>query len=452
MVKENIKLPDAGIAPVGHVTIDLMDESGNVVERHEKDNYVHTRMLELMGKAYMMGAINPLTHIGDIDILRHQLQYMVLTNNGASPSPETERYVEGDLIGAGRLNSIYDSTYRGNFNSSESILGTGYNKLVYDFGTSTGNGTFQSIYTGDFNPTSYEASRTLGVYLPTLVRSNGGRGDIGSGAYRVEGWYRLGDDIVVVNSTTFSRTKSLNLVGFNSMEELYKAQNWETFTLPFSVNSATLDTKRGVYYFGNTGASTSWALYSAPYDDPTNMTLVKNHSTLGNKQYYFYGAVYDPITDTMIESGSHQDSSGYSGSYLGLHRYSLPEYELLETVVSGSFMYPSLSLDGKILYAFSDNDIMGVDLSSLRQLRSPKVYSSTTSGRNRIVVRELTPDLAFDGSFYASSTNVSSNYVDLVANFGFFSRAVLDSPVTKTAQNTMKITYEFTMDDWIVST
>ena len=447
MVKENIKLPDAGLSPVGHVTIDLMDESGNVIERQEKGNYVHTRMLELIGQSYMRRAFSPSLGGSSNDVPRRQIQYMVLTNNGASPNQKTERYVEGDLIGAGSLNNIYDSEYLGNFNSSESIIGSRYTKLVYDFGTSTGNGTFQSIYTGDFDPVYHANTRQLRPFLPTLARSNGGRQDVDTGAYRVEFWYRLGDDYVFVNGTTFSRTKSLNLVDFNTMEELYNAQNWETFTLPYSVYSATLDTKRGVYYFGATGSTSSWALYSAPYDDPTNMTLVKNRASLGTKQYYFYGAVYDPTTDTMLESGSSPLTN--SSSDQAIYRHSLPEYELLETVVEGLYSRPSLSLDGKILYAYNSFGMLGVDLGSRRIIRSAK-GASVSRYTYRNIVRELTPDIAFEGRYYGDSSGVANNYTDLVANFGFFSRAVLDSPVTKTAQNTMKITYEFTMDDWII--
>ena len=42
------------------------------------------------------------------------------------------------------------------------------------------------------------------------------------------------------------------------------------------------------------------------------------------------------------------------------------------------------------------------------------------------------------------AVTIVSNYPYLAIQPLYFSRAVLDEPVTKTAQNTMKITYEFT--------
>lgn len=448
-LKEEINLPKAGLTPRGKVSIDLMDTEGNVLETHKKDNYVHTRLLELIGEGTMRGSLNTDYMITGIV---NQISGIALTDNNEAPNPDTERHVNGNLIGGGEVGSIYDSDWLGNFNSSESVVGLSYFKLVFDFPTSASNGTFQSIYTGPFSLTGSGTTRNIRTRPHTLFRTRGERDDTHLGEFGVTGWFRFGDEFHFAKGTRFSRgVNQLNISEFYSMETLYKSQPWkDTLTLPNSVDGVTLDTKRGVYYFYKVGSTSAWTVWTAPYEDPTDFTLRLSMALSDINQYYMYSLVYDERTDTMIVGGSRATG----GSARGIYRASMPDLAPLETFTSNSAgMYMSLSRDGNILHWAESNAQLegGYDFKNNRTISTHNTsYSSSSSYTYYDFYRELSDELAFFGTYYNNSTNSTYNHVDLVPAFDFFSRAVLDSPVTKTAQNTMKITYEFTVDDFMV--
>ena len=457
--KEEINLPKAGLTPRGKVSIDLMDTEGNIVETHKKDNYVHTRLLELLGEFTMRGSIRAeYTSIpagsGTTVGLVSQVRGILLTDNSAPPNPAKERHIDGNIIGGGNIESIYDSDWLGSFNSSESVLSQSYLKLVFDFPTSAGNGTFQSIYTGPFTSMEVEDERNFKNNPTRILQTKGGVDDTRSGTYGITGWYKFGEEVHFAKGDIFSRGVSqLNVAEFSTMEALYNKQDWkETFALPHNVDGVTLDTKRGVYYFYAEGSASDWNIWTAPYDNPTEFTLRLNRSMPAGNHWYLYGLVYDDRTDTMIVSGWSAESTG-SSTHRGVHRASMPKMEPLENILPGQFILnPSLSRDGRILYIGDGNSsgTVGYDLKNKRYV-SAVGAGSVNSYNTHGIYREISDDLAFFGRYYSRFTSdTGSNYVALEANFDFFSRAVLDSPVTKTAQNTMKITYEFTVDDFMV--
>lgn len=140
--------------PQGYVTVDLIDaDSGRVVQREEGENFLTTLSTDhaKWWQRQMWGRYNPV-EIADVfgfypsnarTFPAEQLGYW---NDATAESPSTETRVETPLVGwASRHPVGSPSGTRGVVNITESAWTEAQAKWVFDWTTSQGNGTFQSV-------------------------------------------------------------------------------------------------------------------------------------------------------------------------------------------------------------------------------------------------------------------------------------------------------------------
>lgn len=157
-------------------TIELFDaKTGELVERTTSENFI-SKNTEAIQKMYALAALFSLQAGGDSTSFRLEqgwendkysfsdpakvkdfervdndsdspLRYLVLTNDDSKEEPEKETLLKGDLIGwADRMNTYSgNDTKRGTINTAESYAEPGHLRLVFDWPTHAANGTFNSV-------------------------------------------------------------------------------------------------------------------------------------------------------------------------------------------------------------------------------------------------------------------------------------------------------------------
>lgn len=157
-------------------TIELFDaKTGELVERTTSENFI-SKNIEAIQKIYALVALFSLQAEGnDSSFLLNQgwnndtysfsdpakvkdfqriesrynspLRYLVLTNDDSKEEPEKETLLKGDLIGwADRMNTYSgNDTKQGTINTVESYAEHGHLHLVFDWPTHAANGTFNSV-------------------------------------------------------------------------------------------------------------------------------------------------------------------------------------------------------------------------------------------------------------------------------------------------------------------
>lgn len=146
---------DGLILPVkGLVTVELADaHTGRVQHREQVDNFLSLQSIKVAKwwQRMMWGAFNPV-ETNDAagnkptEMPWFPAQHLAYWNDAAAESSGTEDRVAKDLVGwASRHPVGSPSGKRGVVNTSESEFKDAYSKWVFDWATSQGNGTFQSV-------------------------------------------------------------------------------------------------------------------------------------------------------------------------------------------------------------------------------------------------------------------------------------------------------------------
>lgn len=148
---------DAGglILPTkGLVTVDLIDaHSGRVVQREESENFLSLQSLKVARwwQRMMWGAYNPVQTADAYGNKPHEMpwfpaQHLAYWNDTSAEAPLTEDRVAKELVGwASRHPVGSPSGKRGVVNIAESAFTDAASKWVFDWTTSQGNGSFQSV-------------------------------------------------------------------------------------------------------------------------------------------------------------------------------------------------------------------------------------------------------------------------------------------------------------------
>lgn len=138
----------------GHVTVDLVDaHSGRVMQREEADNFLSLQSLKVAKwwQRAMWGMYNPIYTADTAGNKPHEMPWFPSThlaywNDATAEAPSTEDFVAKELVGwASRHPVGSPSGRRGVVNVSESAVTDAAAKWVFDWATSQGNGTFQSV-------------------------------------------------------------------------------------------------------------------------------------------------------------------------------------------------------------------------------------------------------------------------------------------------------------------
>lgn len=380
----------------GHVSVDVM-EDGRIVDHAEHDNYVSPFVYDALRKyvnaQFMMLHDGTNLYYQYSDFPQYALNSAFILTDYAGPVNTRERVIHGTPLSGGYHQYVSNNANECSFNQDESYRKANSLRFVFDFSTSQGNGTFQSIYSGpSVNNPSYKAGYQLltgfnvrwtvtycdgKIYTPTtdmLV------------AFTVDDW------ITRLNGDTWNR-QSIQVPGAGLKD------------------TTSLTAYNHSIYWVN-----SQSICSAPVSDLTDVTT---HNIGDSCRAISYSAIRDSFfiiissTEVREYSTSFELKKTFHGNYGGTIA-AMPEENSV--------------LIGSRVYDIDDN------ANALKPCARWEATAPFTC-------------MTFIGGFALAYENV---YTGLYLGTQYFSRARLDKPVTKNSRQTMKITYDFNMPpiDW----
>lgn len=139
--------------PRGLVTVDLINERGRVVQREEAENFIslQSQQVAKWWQRFMWGMFNPVEVNDSLGRAPSQMpwfpaQHIAAWTDASAEVPATETAVRGDVIAwASRHPIASPSGKRGNVDTALSEFKDAYSKWVFNWTTAQGNGTFQSV-------------------------------------------------------------------------------------------------------------------------------------------------------------------------------------------------------------------------------------------------------------------------------------------------------------------
>lgn len=380
----------------GHVSVDVM-EDGRIVNHAEHDNYVspfvYGALRKYVNAQFMMLHDETNLYQQNTNFPRYALNSVFILTDYAGPVNTRERVIHGTPLSYGYHQYVSNNHNECSFNQDESYRKANSLRFVFDFSTSQGNGTFQSIYSGPStqNPT-YKAGYGLltdydirwpVTYCDGKIYAPGTNRLI---AFTVDDW------ITHLNGDTW---------------------NWQVVQVPnVGLNDDALLTayNHSIYWVDGRSA------YSAPVSDLTDVTTYNigdycrsiSYSAIRNSFFILFQ------NEVREYSTSFQLKKTFTGDYR--HVCAMPEEN-------------SILLDNRVF----DIDDNANALKPCTRWEAKSPFGCMT----------------FIGDFALAYGN-DYTYTGLYLGSQYFSRARLDKPVTKNSRQTMKITYDFNMPpiDW----
>ena len=379
----------------GHVAVDVM-EDGRIVDHAEHDNYVSPFVYGALRKyvnAYFM-----MLHDGTnlyrtgSDFSQYALNSAFILTDYAGPVNTRERVIHGTPLSYGFHQYVSNNATECSFNQDESYRKANSLRFVFDFSTSQGNGTFQSIYSGPStdNPNykaGYQLLTVFNVRWP-VTYCDGKIYTPGEDSLTV---FTVDDWITRLNGDKWNRqTVQVPNAGLN--------------------NSTSLTAYNHSIYWVN-----GHSVCSAPVSDLTDVTT---HNIGDYCRAISYSAIRDsffiiPYTDVREYSTSFELKKTFTYN----HAYNISAMPEENSVLIGNRVY---------------------DIDDNANALKPCARWEASSSFN---------DMTFIGEFALA---YGGAYTGLYLGTQYFSRARLDKPVTKNSRQTMKITYDFNMPpiDW----
>ena len=381
----------------GHVSVDVM-EDGRIVDHAEHDNYVSPFVYDALRKYvnahFMMLHDNTNLYSQGSVFDQYALNSAFILTDYAGPVNTRERVIHGTPLSYGYHQYVSNNKNECSFNQDESYRKANSLRFVFDFSTSQGNGTFQSIYSG---PSTSNPNYLAGYKLLASLD-----------AY----WFVTYCDGKIYTP----ETDSLTAFTVDDWITRLNGDEWNRQTVQVPNAGLTRNTFLTAY-----NHSIYWvndrSICSAPVSDLTNVTT---HNIGDYCQGISYSALRDSffilISNTEVReySTSFELKKTFTGNY-GNNISAMPEENSV--------------LIGNRVYDIDDN--ANVLKPCARWESSSEFYTMSFIGGFA---------LSF-GSFTQTGLYLGTQY---------FSRARLDKPVTKNSRQTMKITYDFNMPpiDW----
>lgn len=381
----------------GHVAVDVM-EDGRIVTHAEHDNYVSPFVYDALRKYVnasfmMLQDKTNLYRIGS-DFPQYALNSVFILTDYAGPVNTRERVIHGTPLSYGYHQYVSNNANECSFNQDESYRKANSLRFVFDFSTSQGNGTFQSIYSG---PSTDNPNYKAGYKLLT--------------GYNVRWPVTYCDGKIYTPDTD-------SLISFT-------VDDWITL-----LNGDTWD--RQAVQVPNAGLT-----------DHKSLTAY-NHSIYWINGQSVCSAPVSDLTDVTTHNiGDYCRSISYSAirnSFFILFQNEVREYstsfQLKKTFpCNDSYYISAMPEENSILI---NNRVYEVDDNA--NTLKPCARWETTSPFNYMTFISCFA-LAY-GNDYA--------HTGLYLGTQYFSRARLDKPVTKNSRQTMKITYDFNLPpiDW----
>lgn len=383
-MKEVVNYPN--FEPKGLIKIELFDAlTGKKKEEIKTHNFISAGLKNHLMKLAMKSLFTKGRHTGGVDLysaINDPFQCMYLTDASHPEQPDREWLIKGKNIGFAYTNGTYSGsdTLRGSYNANESFTRLDQVRIVVDFPTHAGNGTFQSIY---FTYDGNKFTSTLESKYTRLLNEY------------VKSAKKYGDYIYILENSG---------IHLSVLTKDYELINRYTF------NSLLIDDfeiyNNYIYYVNR---STTDSVLRATLSEPTNTTRIATG-------FYPGGICFDTSNKHFIIACSNNSSDKnvyirkYDENFNLLSNkqtnFNSGTYDLQMNIDNGDIIVGNLILVG-------DDYLRFAGIHSVRGIID-----------NQIVT--------FNGY--------------LIPKIGISSRTLLDSPVTKTSNNTMKITYDFILD------
>lgn len=382
----------------GHVAVDVM-EDGRIVDHAEHDNYVSPFVYDALRKYvnayFMMLHDGPNLYNKGSLFSQYALNSVFILTDYAGPVNTRERVIHGNPLSYGYHQYVSNNANECSFNQDESYRKANSLRFVFDFSTSQGNGTFQSIYSG-----------------PSTRNPN----------------YYAGYDLLVSSDASWPTTYCDGKIYTSDADSLtvFTVDDWITRLNGGAWDRETVQVPNaGLYNYTSLTAynhSIYWvngqSVCSAPVSDLTNVTT----HNIGD---YCQAISYSAIRDSFFISISSTEVREYSTSF-----------ELKKTFTGnyGSFYISAMPEENSVLIGTRVYDIDD----------NANALKPCARWQNA----ETFYDMSFISGFVLAHGTFA--YTGLYLGTQYFSRARLDKPVTKNSRQTMKITYDFNMPpiDW----
>lgn len=382
----------------GHVAVDVM-EDGRIVTHAEHDNYVSPFVYDALRKYvnahFMMLHDETNLYSQGSSFDKYALNSAFILTDYAGPVNTRERVIHGNPLSYGYHQYVSNNANECSFNQDESYRKANSLRFVFDFSTSQGNGTFQSIYSG-----------------PSTSNPN----------------YYAGYELLVSNGDTWpttycdgkiyaSREGSLTAFTVDDWITRLNGDAWDRETVQVP-NAGLHDHTVLTAYNHSIYWVNAQSVCSAPVSDLTNVTT----HDIGD---YCQAISYSAIRDSFFISISRTEVREYSTSF-----------ELKKTF-TGNY-------EGSYISAMPEENSVLIDT---------RVYDiDDNANALKPCARWQNSDPFYDMSFISGFALARGTFSETGLYLGtqYFSRARLDKPVTKNSRQTMKITYDFNMPpiDW----
>lgn len=488
MFHDTIKAPSLGAPKIkGRMRLQLHDaESGELQKEIVKDNYVsqnwfddHSALMKY-DTGWLYDGSNAPTWFGanDATTKRTRNQYWIyqygfgtqvpfgglLLTDAADAINTADRAIKGSTVACGAIRYTSSGAAKsGTYNASESTHSRTFHRFVYDFATSQGNGIIQSIYTGEFSVD--DSNPYWAPSISTIVSS----GNVSNSNYK---WHTIAGPGGISLSSPNRASGYANTVLYRAdFEDVVGArpQDGIVLTLPWQQYSFGTDGTKVVFIkqmnsYSSTSRtleliSTTWAdiiasiaadgtLSSVTWTVERTFDNTELTGTLGfvyNSsywQYFGHGMAYQASTDTWFFTNCSTNSGTTSMVELNATTWAI------ENVFTG---YVSDRL-GELTFISGEEDYFIGDRTFGRINRSSGTVEWTLLVPNGNSNHSSYPGaisgigsrfLLVGGSLLDGSYQTNA----LASSQQFFSRVRLDESVEKTSTNTMKVIYEFTLED-----
>ena len=398
-MKDFVEFSD-NFKPEGKVKVELFDDlTGRKVEEIKTNNFI-AKGIEYYFKILIANQFTRNKGTGSIEhTVDNLFERMTLTDASHPEQPEKEWYMKGNEIGWALTSGTYSGSdeKRGSYNAAESFTTQEQVHIVVDFPTHAANGTFQSIYfTPNDNPRNY------GIFRPFEL-------DGLPGVLKVQ---KYNNQIWVLHSVT-SGTSNYTLRIISRYDEEFN--HLETYQLPYDKNDFFIHNNY-IYYVEEVA---SRGLQRAPLSNPTDLTTIIDEYINGNER--LAGIVFDHKKNQFVISSAEIIGSS-----------SISRYDTNFNLLSNTpYTFPGGNYAYQKMFITDDGDIF-------------------VGGRNRSYI--LQNDKAETDAKIGLVVGVIDNYKvmrngEVMPQTGISSRALLDTPVTKTSNTTMKITYDFMLPE-----
>lgn len=382
----------------GHVSVDVM-EDGRIVDHAEHDNYVSPFVYDALRKYvnahFMMLHDETNLYRQGSSFDQYALNSAFILTDYAGPVNTRERVIHGNPLSYGYHQYVSNNASECSFNQDESYRKANSLRFVFDFSTSQGNGTFQSVYSGPstMNP-NYQAGYSLLASSDARWPTTYCDGKI----------YASGAD-------------SLTVFTVDDWITRLNGDAWDRKTVQVP-NAGLYDYTCLTAYNHSIYWVNGQSVCSVPVSDLTNVTT---HDIGDYCQAISYSAIRDSFfiyissTEVREYSTSFELKKTFTGNYGSSYISAMPEEN-------------SVLIDTRV-YDIDDN---ANALKPCARWQGPETFY----------------DMSFISGFALAHGTLSNT--GLYLGTQYFSRARLDKPVTKNSRQTMKITYDFNMPpiDW----